>query len=157
MLIAAQTDGFLERPGAVGVQRDACLGKALGQCGYGFDLLVAAQHPALEFEVLKAVTLLRGFGQTHHCFWGQRFFMAEAEPVVVSLGFAAIGQVGLALIADIKQVAEHLDLIALLTFTEQGGNRHVQVLTEQIKQRGLQCGDCVNGDAQVEGLQASAA
>ncbi len=83
--------------------------------------------------------------------------MADTEPVVVGLGFAAVGQVGLALVADVKQVAEHLDLIALLTFTEQGGNRHVQVLAEQIKQRSLQCGYCVNGDTQVEGLQTSAA
>ncbi|RMW13823.1 hypothetical protein ALP03_00918 [Pseudomonas amygdali pv. tabaci] len=157
MLIAAQADGFLERPGSVGVKGNTRIGKTLSQRRDSFDLCVTAQYAALELEVLKAVTLVRSFSQTDHRLRSQRFFMTNAEPVIIGVGLAAVGQVGFALVADIKQVAEHLDLITLLTFAQQCSNRYVQVLTKQVEQGGFQRGDSVNGNAQVEGLQAAAA
>ncbi len=132
MLIAAQADRFLERPGTVRVS----VMRASGSVRRAPSLLrslVAAQHAALELEVLKAVTLMRGFGLAHHGLWSQCFFMADTEPVVVGLRFAAVGQIGLALVANIKQVTEHFDLIALLTFAQQRRNRYFQMLAEQVE------------------------
>ena len=61
------------------------------------------------------------------------------------------------LVADVEQVAEHLDRVALLAFAEQRRDRHAQVLAEQVEQRRFDGRDRVDGDAQVEGLQAAAA
>ena len=60
-------------------------------------------------------------------------------------------------VADVEQVAEHLDRVALLAFAEQRGDRHVEVLAEQVEQRRLDRGDGVDRRAQVEGLLAAAA
>ena len=97
------------------------------------------------------------FGEAHHGFGGHGLLVTHAEPVVVGVRFAAVGEVGFVLIADVKQVAKHLHFIALLAFTEQCRDWHVEVLTEQVEQCGFEAGDRVNSDAQVEGLQAAAA
>ena len=60
-------------------------------------------------------------------------------------------------IADVEQVAQHLDRVALPAFAQQGGDRHVEVLAEQVEQRRFDGGDGVDGGAQVEGLQPAAA
>ena len=44
----------------------------------------------------------------------------------------------------------------MLAFAKQGGHRHFEKLAQQVKQRGLHGGDGVDGDTQVEGLQAAA-
>ena len=56
-------------------------------------------------------------------------------------------------VADVEQVAEHLDRVALLAFAEQRGDRHAEVLAEQVEQRGFDRRDRVDRGAQVEGLQ----
>ncbi len=63
-----------------------------------------------------------------------------------------IGQVGLVAVADIEQVAEHADLVALLAFTEQSGSRDTEVLAEQIQKRGFDRGHDMDAGAQVKGL-----
>jgi hypothetical protein len=51
----AQADGVLQQPAAVGVERDAGLGKRSCSAVTASTFLVAAQHAALELEVVEAV------------------------------------------------------------------------------------------------------
>ncbi|MNI60675.1 hypothetical protein D3C73_1159050 [compost metagenome] len=76
MLVPAQADGFLERPGAIGVKGNAGVRKTFGQRGDRFDFFIAAQHTALELEVVEAVSGLCGFGKAHDRFGAHRFLMA---------------------------------------------------------------------------------
>ena len=155
MLVAAQADGFFQRPCAVGVKGDARIGKTLGQRSDGFDFCVATQYAALELEIVEAIFGLGRFGQAHYRVGSQGCFMTQAEPLIVGVGLVAVGQVGGVAIPHIEQVAEHLHRIALLAFAKQGGHRHFEKLAQQVEQRGLHGGDGVDGDAQVEGLQAA--
>ncbi|MNZ79901.1 hypothetical protein D3C78_985190 [compost metagenome] len=157
MLVAAQGDGLLEGPGAVGVEGDARLGEAFGQGGHRFDLFLAAQHAAFQLEVVEAVARVGGLGQAHHRFRGQRCFVAQAEPGVIGIRLAAVVEVGLVAVANVEEVTEHFHFVALLAFAEQRRHRYAQVLAEQVEQRCFQRGDGMDGDAQVEGLQAAAA
>ena len=47
LFVRAEADGFVERPGSVGVEGDAGFGEALGERGDGFDLLCAGEDSAL--------------------------------------------------------------------------------------------------------------
>ena len=134
----------------------AC-GKAFVERGDGRDLLVAGENAALELEIVEAIACLRGLGEAHDGLRGQRLFVAQPRPVVLGVRLFAIGKIGLAAVADIEQIAEHLDTVALLALAEQGGDRHAEELAEQIEHRGFDGGDHVDGGAQVEGLQAAAA
>ena len=82
--------------------------------------------------------------------------MAQAQPVVGLIGLAFVRQVGLLAVAHIKQVAQHLHPLALLPIAQQGADRHVQVLSQNIEQSRLDSGDGVDGGAQVKGLLAPA-
>ncbi|MDT4825888.1 hypothetical protein FQZ97_591830 [compost metagenome] len=155
--VAAQAHGLGQRPGAVGVERDACPGEALGQCQDRLHFFLAAQHAALELEVVEAIAFVRGLGQADHRLGRHRHVIAQAEPGVVGIGFGAVVQRGALAVADIEQVAKHLDGVALLAFTQQCRHRHLQVLAEQVEQCRFQRGDGVDSDAQIEGLQAAAA
>eukprot|EP01022_Parablepharisma_sp_SALTPOND_P016447 TRINITY_DN2409_c0_g6_i1.p1 TRINITY_DN2409_c0_g6~~TRINITY_DN2409_c0_g6_i1.p1 ORF type:complete len:1114 (+),score=348.13 TRINITY_DN2409_c0_g6_i1:941-4282(+) len=157
MLVAAQADGILEQPAPIGVQRDARLREALGQRGDGGDFFLAAHDAALELEVIETIAGIGCFSQAHHRLRGQRRLVAQAQPVVALPLGRLVRQVGLAALAHIEQVAQHLHLVALLAFAQQGRHRHLQELAQQIQQRRFQRGDGVDGDAQVEGLQAAAA
>ncbi|MCY1214283.1 hypothetical protein D9M72_260920 [compost metagenome] len=124
-LVAAQAHGFCQRPGAVGIQRDARLGEAFGQRQDRFHLFVAAQHAALELEIVEAIALVSGFGQAHHALGRHRHFIAQAEPRVVGIGLGAVIQRGALAVADIEEVTQHLHSVALLAFAEQRGHRHL--------------------------------
>src|SRR6516164_4723987 len=69
---------------------------------------------------------------------------------------AEIGQIGLVTIADIEQVSQSFDGIALLAFAQQCGDRHAEKVPQEIEQRRLKCRHRVNGGAQIEGLGAAA-
>jgi len=97
------------------------------------------------------------FGQTHHRFGAHGLLVTDAEPVVIGVRFAAVGEAGFALVTDVKQIAEHLHLVALLAFAEQRRDRYVEVLAEQVEQGGFESGHRMYGDTQVERLQATAA
>ena len=56
-------------------------------------------------------------------------------------------------VTDVEQVAKNLNRRSLLSFAEQGGDRNLEELSQQIEQRGLQGGDRVDHDPQVESLQ----
>ena len=82
----------------------------------GVDFFFAAQHTAFEFEVLETIAILRSLGQFHNGFWGKRFFVSQALPVVVSMRFADVGQVCFLAICQVKQIAQNLHAAALLAF-----------------------------------------
>ena len=157
MQVAAQANGVLQQPAAVGVERDAGLGKALVQRADGFDFFLAAQHAALELEVGEAVACMRGLGQAHDGLGGHGLLVAKTEPVIVGAGVALVGQVGLPAVAHVEEVAEHLHRVALLAFAQQGRHGHFEELAQQVEQRGFDGRDRVDGHAQVEGLQAAPA
>lgn len=84
--------------------------------------------------------------------------MADLEPLVCVRGFVgggAVGEVGLGAVADEEQVAQRLHLVSLLPVSEQSRHRDVEVLAQQVQQRGLDGGDGVDGHPQVEGLGAA--
>src|SRR5262245_25860316 len=60
---------------------------------------------------------------------------------------AEIGQIGLVTIADIEQVSQSFDGIALLAFAQQCGDRHAEKVPQEIKQRHLEYRHRVNGRA----------
>ena len=63
--------------------------------------------------------------------------MAEVEPFALA-GFAAdIVELALAAVADEEEIAERLDALTLLAFAEQRRDRQVEVLAEQVEQRGF--------------------
>ncbi len=56
----------------------------------------------------------------------------------------------------IEEVTQHRHRLALLAVAQQGGHRYAEKLPEQIEQGAFNCRDRVDGDAQVEGLVATA-
>ncbi len=116
--IAGDAHRILEQPAAIGVQGDAGLGKALVQRADRLDLVLTAQHAALELEVFKAIACIGGFGQAHDGLRVHGFFMAQALPVVGLVGKALVGQVGQVAVADVKQIAQHLHRGALHAFAQ---------------------------------------
>ena len=153
--LLAEQDRLVERPGAVGIERNARLWKALRQRRHRFRLFAAAQHAALEFEVVKAVLVVRRLGQPHHRVRRQRLFVAQAIPVAGLIFLALVGERRLFTVADVEQVAEHLNAVALLSIAQQRGDVDLQMLAQQVEQRRLNAGDHVNGGAQIKGLAAA--
>lgn len=156
VLVAAQADGLGQRPRTVRVQRDARLGKGFGQRGGDDHFVIAAQHAALELEILEAVAGIRGLGQTHHGFGRERLFVAQAGPVVGGVAAIGVVQVGALAVAHEEQVAKHRHLGALLPLPQQRRHGHAQVLAEQIEQRAFQRRHRMHGGAQVKRLQPTA-
>ena len=154
--VAHQANRVFEPPAAVRVERDAGGREVLVQGAYRLNLLLAAQHTAFELEVVETVFLAGCLSLAHDGFGSQSDIVANTKPVVVCAGIAHVIQVSLAPIAHVKQIAQHLHTIALLAFAEQGRHGHIQVLAEQVKQRRLNCGNRMNGGAQVKRLLAAA-
>src|SRR5208282_839384 len=94
-------------------------------------------------------------GKPDDAFWGHGFLVPQAEPVVVRVRFVAVGQLRAVPVSDIEEVTQHLDRIALLPLSEQFGDGHAKVLSEEIEQRGLKRRYRVNGDAQIKCLLSS--
>ena len=67
--------------------------------------------------------------------------MAQVIPILTGAG--QIGQVGALAIAYIEEVGQHRHRVTLLTAAQQLCHRHLQVLAEQVEQRGLNRGDDV--------------
>ncbi len=153
----AQADGLVQEPGAVGIKGDPGLRETLGQGGHHVNLGVAGEHAALEFEVAEAVPFLGCFGQGHHGLGCHGFLSAELFPPVRRRVLHEVGQIRPAGVADEEQIAEHGHRAALLAVAEQFRDRNPEELSVQVKECGLDCGDGMDGGAQVEGLQAAAA
>jgi hypothetical protein len=66
-----------------------------------------------------------------------------------------VRQVGPGAVADVEQVAEHRDAVALAAFTEELGDGDTEMLTEQVQQCAFQGGDGVDGGALIVGLPAA--
>jgi hypothetical protein len=80
----------------------------------------------------------------------------QAEPVIGGVGLALVGQAGNIFVRYIKEVAQHRDRIALLSFPEQCCNWNIKELAEQVKQGAFDRSDCMYGDSQVKSLVATA-
>ncbi len=76
---------------------------------------------------------------------------------MVRVRIASVRKIGLVSVADVEEVAEHLDGVALLAFAEQGRHRYVEVLPQQIEQCRFDRRDRVDRRAQVERLKPTAA
>ena len=103
------------------------------QGGDGGHLILAAQHASLELEVVEAVARVSRLGQPHDRCRCERGLVPEAKPWVFCIRIADIGQIGLLAIADVEEVSEHLDLVALLAFAKQRGHRQFDMLAKQIE------------------------
>ncbi len=124
--------------------------------GDGLDLLLAGQHAALELEVVEAVGLVGGLGEAGDGLRRQGLLVPQAEPAVAGLRLP-VGEVGAAAVADVEQVAQHLHGVPLLALAQQRGHRHVEVLAEKVEEGGFHRRHRVDGDSQVEGLEAAPA
>ncbi|MNP27296.1 hypothetical protein D3C76_1201950 [compost metagenome] len=100
--------------------------------------MLTRQHAAFQFEIFKAVAILGRFRQTHHRLAGERLLMAQVIPVVATRRTFQIGQIGFGAIAQVEEIAQHGDRIALFARAEQFAHRHVQRFAEQIQQRRFQ-------------------
>jgi hypothetical protein len=156
-LAAAQFYGFIQRPGAVRIERYARRLEALRQCRHGLHFFAARQHAAFELEIGEAVFVMRRFRETHDCVRRQGFVVAKPEPAILVIRRATIPKLGAFAIADVKQIAEELHRFTLLAFAQQRGNGHIEMLPQQIEQRGLDGRDGVDHDAQIERLKATSA
>ena len=118
MVVAAPSHRVAQQPTAIRVLRDSRLGETFVQGDDGFNLLFAGQDAALELEITKSVACVRGLGQPHdgprvHC-----RLMAQAQPVVLGIWFAAVRQIGAGSITHVKQITEHVHRVALLAFAQ---------------------------------------
>ena len=57
---------------------------------YRLNLFLAAQHAALELEVLKAIARMGRLGQAHYRFGVHGLFVAQALPVIGLVRLAGI-------------------------------------------------------------------
>src|SRR5262249_24415393 len=112
------------------------------------------QDSALQFEIVETVAIMRRVRQPYDRLVRQRFFVPKTEPIVSSL--FPIGQSGLLAVADIKQIAEGFDGVALLALSQERRDRNTQELTEQVEQRSFDGGDRVDGGAQIKSLETAA-
>lgn len=94
--------------------------------------------PPLSLKSLKPYLAWAASGQADDGLRGHCLFMTQAEPVI-GIGFTAIGQIGLLAVTNVEQVTEHLYRVALLAFTEQGCDRYLQKLAQQVEQGGFHC------------------
>ena len=145
---------LLQTPGPVGVQVHPGIGEGLLDGGHGFGLVEGGEHAALELEVLKAVLVVGGSGQSHDGLRGQSLLVAETIPVTVGVGLFLILQIGLFPVAYVEEIAEEAHPMALDTVAHERGGGHVQILAQQVQQGGLHGGYHVDAGAQVIGLQA---
>jgi hypothetical protein len=132
VLVAAQADRFRERPRAVRIERHTRVRETLGKRRHRFDFGVARQHAAFQLEVVETVAGLGRLGETHDRLGRHRLLGAQAFPVVAAVRAACVRQIRLAAIADVKQIAEHLDFLTLLAFTDQRRDWHTQMLAKQV-------------------------
>ena len=156
MQVLAQCDSLFQRPGAVGVKRDAGVGEAFLQCRDGLDLFRTFEDAPLEFEVLEAVALLCGFRECDDRRRRECLLVPQPVPGDVRLLVAQVLEIGFLAVADVKQITEHLHRVALLAVApEQRSYRKFEVLAQEVQKRRLDRGDHVDGGAQVERLQAA--
>jgi len=66
-----------------------------------------------------------------------------------------IRQIGLVRITYEEQVAQHTNLVSLLSVAQKLTYRNTQVLAKQIQARSLDCGDYMNAGTQIESLVAA--
>ena len=126
----AQANRFIQQPCTVGIDGDPRIREALFQRPGRFNLLLAGQHAALQLEILKAVAILRRLGQPHHRVAGERFLVAQLIPVVFAPGASQIGEIGFIAIANVEQIAQHGDRIALFAGPQQLADRDIERLTQ---------------------------
>ena len=107
----------------IGIEGHARLRESFGERCDRLDLIFAAQHAALELEIGETIKVVRGFGEAHDRLRRERRFVAQAKPIVLRACPVGIGQIGLAAVADIEQIAQRLDRMALNAFAQQGRDR----------------------------------
>ena len=111
-----QGDSFIQQPGTVRVNRNTRIREALFQRASGVDFLLARQHTAFEFEIFKAVAILRSLSQTYHRLTVHRLLVTQVIPLMVTRRAIQIRQIGFTAISHVEQIAEHGDRIALLAW-----------------------------------------
>src|SRR5690606_12656489 len=123
-------DGLLEQPATVRVEGDARLWKACGERRDRLGLLPRRKNPALQLEVAEPVALEGRFRLAHDGVRVEGGVVSNLRPGIRSRIIGGVGQVGPAGVADEEEVAECVDLIALLSVAEKRGNRNTEVLAQ---------------------------
>ena len=120
---------FIQRPCAVGIERDARLWKAFRQRHNRFRFFFPGQYAAFQFEVVETIFLIRCFRQTHYRIRGHRLFMTQAIPVAFFIRLALIRQRRRFTVTNEEQIAKHFDFATLLTIAQQRCDVDAQMLT----------------------------
>ena len=84
-LSAAQPHRFFQRPRTIGIDGDAGVRKSLGKRAHRCHLLLAFEHPALQLEILKPVTIVCRLGEPNDSRRSERLLIAQAKPVIVCI------------------------------------------------------------------------
>ena len=104
---------FLQAPASVGVQIHAGFGEGSFDGLHCLKLFMGIKHAALKFKVFKAILFVRCFRQGDDCLWGHSLLMAQAIPVAVGIRFFLVLEIGLFPVADVEEVTEEANALAL--------------------------------------------
>ena len=136
--VPAQADRVREAPAAVRVERDPRAGKALVQRADGLHFLLAAQHAALQLEVVEAVELVRAASASRTTAAASiAFSFRSRNQSSAASGSLRYGKVRAAAVAHVEEVAQHLDAIALPALAQQVRDGHAEELAQEVEHRGL--------------------
>src|SRR5215831_4937323 len=134
LLSIAQSNSFLERPRAVGINRDSGLREPLCQRSHHLHLELSGIHAALQLEISESITLPCSFGKIEHGLNGEGLFVAQSEPCVVSVRFAAIRKIRSRSIADEEEISKHIDSLPPQAVSQKHRYGHLEELSKQIEQ-----------------------
>ena len=126
----AQRDSFIQQPGAVRIDGDACLREAFFQRAHAVNLLLAGQNAAFQLEVFEAVAILRRLCKAYHRLARERLLMTQVIPLVAARRAFQIRQIGFRPVANVEQIAQHRYRITLFAWPQQFADRHVQRLAQ---------------------------
>ena len=134
----AQFHSFAEAPCAIGVDVYPCRRESFFQCPQSLHFFLTGENATLQFEIVKAIFLLQCLCLLYDSLGSQDFLTPQAEPRVRADPFVQILHLSrrhFVFIRNIKQIAQHLHLFALLAFTQQLTHGNAQILSQQIQHR----------------------
>ena len=93
--------------------------------------------------------------ESHDLVSGQSLLMADPVPLAVRIRLGLVGKIRLVSVAYKEQVSQHADLVSLLSVSQQGAYRNIQIFAHQIQAGSLDCREHMHAGAQVKGLVSS--
>ena len=146
---------FLKKPAAVWIQINPCVRDFLFQRPDYIHLFISRQHSAFQFKIFESVLLMCCFCKRDNLLRGQRFFMTDPVPFTVRVRFLIVREICLFAVPYKEQVAQHPDLVPLLSVSQKLTDRNSEHLSEKIQTRCFDRGQHMDSRPQIEGLVSS--